>query len=87
MAKSDKLYVTEAECAERIGISTDELKAIVPELTSQGFPMKDPLFNNRRYWPAVRVFLDRRYGMEKDDGMLRAPPGLDEEEPWKKKKK
>ncbi|WP_412063764.1 winged helix-turn-helix domain-containing protein [Rhizobium sp. SYY.PMSO] len=87
MSKSDALFVTDAQCAERIGISTEEFKAIVPELTRQGFPVPDPLFGKRRYWPAVRVFLDRRYGMGKDDSMLRAPPGLDEEEPWKKKKK
>ncbi len=85
MAKSDKLFVTEAECAERIGISTDEFKRIVSELDRQGFPMKDPLFANRRYWPAVKAWLDRRYGMAKDDGMIRALPGLDEPEPWRKK--
>lgn len=85
MAKSDKLFVTEAECAERIGINTDGFKTIVSELTRQGFPLPDPLFANRRYWPAVRAWLDRRYGMGESGSMVRTPPGLDEPEPWKKK--
>ncbi|RAX40752.1 winged helix-turn-helix domain-containing protein [Rhizobium tropici] len=85
MAKSDSLFVTDAQCAERLGLTTEVLATALPALTKAGFPMRDPLFANRRYWPAVRAWLDRRYGMGKDDGMLRAPPGLDEPEPWKKK--
>jgi hypothetical protein len=27
------------------------------------FPAKDPLFGNKRYWPAVRAFLDARSGL------------------------
>ncbi len=82
MAKSDKLYVTEAECAERFGISTDEFKNIVPELTRQGFPLKDPLFNNRRYWPAVKAFLDKRNGLA--SAFVGTPGPPDQKEPWKK---
>lgn len=84
MAKADRLFVTEAECAERIGLSTEEYKRIVDGLERDGFPRKDPVFCDRRYWPAVRSFLDRRYGLG-DDGSLRGPPGLDEIERWKKK--
>ena len=63
MAKSDKLFVTQAECAERIGLSTDDFKSIVSTLEKSGFPLPDPVFKNRRYWPAVRGWLDRRYGI------------------------
>ncbi|MDK4720887.1 winged helix-turn-helix domain-containing protein [Rhizobium sp. CNPSo 3968] len=83
MAKSDKLFVTEAECAERIGISTDGFKGIVSELTRQGFPAPDPLFANRRYWPAVRAFLDQRYGL--GDRGVHSPYAPDGVEKWKQK--
>ncbi|WP_105435689.1 MULTISPECIES: winged helix-turn-helix domain-containing protein [Neorhizobium] len=83
MAKLDKLFVTEAECAERIGVPTDELKAIAAVLTKQGFPPQDPLFKNRRYWPAVRAWLDWRYGMSDEPGGIYPP---DEMEPWKRRR-
>ncbi|WP_234842192.1 winged helix-turn-helix domain-containing protein [Sinorhizobium meliloti] len=80
MAKSDKLFVTDAECAERIGIPTDEFKTVVATAAKSGFPMQDPLFKNRRYWPAVRAWLDRRYSLTTGSG----PYAPDEVEPWKK---
>lgn len=79
MAKSDKLFVTEAECAERIGLDTDDFKSIVSTLEKSGFPLPDPVFKNRRYWPAVRAWLDRRYSLTDGAG----PFPLDEVEPWK----
>ncbi len=82
MAKSDKLFVTEAECAERTGLSSDEFKLIVSTLEKSGFPLPDPVFKNRRYWPAVRVWLDRRYGMSEGRGLI-GIPALDGEENWK----
>lgn len=63
MSKADKLYLTDSECAARIGVSTEEFKSALVELDRQGFPMKDPLFANRRYWPSVRAWFDRRYGL------------------------
>lgn len=80
MAKSDKLFVTEGECAERIGIATDEFRAIATVLESSGLPSQDPLFKNRRYWPAVKAWLDRRYSLTTGSG----PYAVDEVEPWKK---
>ena len=63
MAKSDILYVTDAECSSRIGVPTEDFKDMLPTLERSGFPMKDSLFKNRRYWPAVRAFLDKRNGL------------------------
>lgn len=80
MSKSDTLFVTDAECAKRIGITTDQLKAILAELHRQGFPEPDPLFVNRRYWPACEAFLDRRYGLT--PASVSANPGLDGKENW-----
>lgn len=81
MAKSEKLFVTEAECAERIGLSTDEFKSIVSTLEKPGFPLPDPGFKNRRYWPAVRAWLDNRYGLSGENSHAPYPP--DGKEVWK----
>lgn len=83
MAKSDALFVTEAQCAERLGLSLDQFKTAIIAASKAGFPQPDPLFGNRRYWPAVRVWLDRRYGMSDERGML-SIPALDGKESWKR---
>lgn len=81
MAKSDKLFVTEAECADRIGLSTEQFKIALPAATKSGFPMKDPLFNNRRYWPAIQAFLDKRNGLA--SSFVRRTPAPLKDEPAK----
>lgn len=83
MAKLDTLFVTEAQCAERLGLTTEQFKLVLPAATKSGFPMKDPLFADRRYWPAVRAWLDRRYSIGGSDVCGPYPP--DEPEPWRKK--
>ncbi|OCJ68624.1 hypothetical protein A6U97_08210 [Agrobacterium tumefaciens] len=80
MAKSDKLFVTEAECAVRIGLDTNDFKSIVSTLEKAGFPLPDPVFKNRRYWPAVRAWLDRRYGIDRATDGPYPPDGV---ERWK----
>jgi hypothetical protein len=75
------LFVTDAQCAERLGLTTDEFKNALLVATKSGFPAKDELFAKRRYWPAVRAWLDRRYGLSTMDGVT-APPGLDGKENW-----
>lgn len=82
MAKSHKLFVTDAECAERIGLTTEQFKIALPAATKSGFPIKDPLFAERRYWPAVKAWLDRRYGLHGSD--FYGPYAPDEVEPWKR---
>jgi hypothetical protein len=80
MAKSDALFVTEAQCAERLGLTTEQFKIVLPAATKSGLPHPDPLFANRRYWPAVKAWLDHRYGMGPEGS---PPPGLDGKENWK----
>ncbi|WP_426227408.1 winged helix-turn-helix domain-containing protein [Pararhizobium sp. DWP3-4] len=80
MAKSDALFVTEGQCAERLGLTTEQFKIALPGATKSGLPTPDPLFANRRYWPAVKAWLDGRYGMGPEGS---APPGLDGKENWK----
>ena len=58
------LYVTDTEMLRRIGISEKIGRTAIRELEKrQVFPVKDPLFGNKRYWPAVRAFLDARNGV------------------------
>lgn len=83
MAKSDALFVTEAQCADRLGLSLDQYKTAIIAASKAGFPQPDPLFGNRRYWPAVRVWLDRRYGLHGAE--IHGPYPPDAEEPWKRK--
>jgi len=47
-------------------------------LERDGLPKRDPLFGNRRYWPAVEAFLRRRNGIASLSGGS-APDG---EEDW-----
>lgn len=80
MSKVTALFLTDAQIAERMGLSTDQLKIALPALAKSGFPMPDPLFANRRYWPACEAFLDRRYGLASSS--VGAIPALDGEEKW-----
>ena len=60
------LYRTEEEIAAAVGVGDDKWRGAVKTLEQQGLPKRDPLFCNRRYWPAVRAFLDRRHGLSTD---------------------
>lgn len=82
MARSDILFVTDAECAARIGMSTEDFKVIAATLEKSGFPFRDPLFKNRRYWPAVRAYLDRRAGLETKFVRRQHPEVEDGKEKW-----
>jgi hypothetical protein len=57
------LYVSEKECARRIGIGADKWHDIALTLEKSGLPKRDPLFCGRRYWPKVRRFLDEWNGI------------------------
>lgn len=63
MSDNETLYVTDAELIRRLGVGEKTARvAIVAMEREPGFPCKDPLFK-KRYWPAVRAFLDRRSGL------------------------
>jgi hypothetical protein len=57
------LYLTDEQVADRLGIGVDKWRENARVLEPQGLPKRDPLFCRRRYWPAVRAFLDRRNGL------------------------
>ena len=62
--RRDVLFVSDTEMLRRIGCSEKTGRVAIRELEKrQVFPPKDPLFGNKRYWPAVRAFLDARSGL------------------------
>ena len=66
--EKDKLYLTDAELIRRLGVPEKVLRPMLPALESKfGFPQKQPLFGGRRYWPAVKMWLDKHNGLPVDD--------------------
>jgi hypothetical protein len=65
--RQDTLYVTDAELIRRLGVPENIAYATIRELdrdpNSSGFPQKQKLWGGRRYWPAVRAYLDRTSGL------------------------
>jgi hypothetical protein len=65
--EKDKLYLTDAELIRRLGVPDRTLRSILPTLENKfGFPKKQPLFGGRRYWPAVKAWLDKHNGLPSD---------------------
>lgn len=58
--EKDKLYLTDAELIRKLGVPEKDARIAIRELeTKAGFPRKQALFGRRRYWPAVKAYLDR----------------------------
>jgi hypothetical protein len=56
------LFVSDAELYRRMGVGERTGRAAIFAMERAGhFPAKDPLFGNKRYWPAVRKALDQRF--------------------------
>jgi hypothetical protein len=63
--EADKLFVTDAELIRRLGVPRRTARAMLHVLDSNprsGFPKKQKLCGDRRWWPAVRAYFDRMYG-------------------------
>lgn len=61
--RPETLWVTDAELIRRMGVPEKKARHILQYFDNNPnllFPRKDKLFGDRRYWPAVRAFLDRR---------------------------
>lgn len=63
---AEPLYMTEGEIAAALRMSAPTWRKTALRLESEGFPRRDPLFANRRYWPACKAFLDERHGLNPD---------------------
>lgn len=62
--EKEKLYLTDAELIRRLGVPDKVLRPMLPALENKfGFPRKQPLFGERRYWPAVKTWLDKHNGL------------------------
>lgn len=65
--EKDKLYLTDAELIRRLGVPEKVMRPMLPGLEKNyGFPRKQPLFGDRRYWPAVKTWLDKHNGLTVD---------------------
>lgn len=73
------LYLSEAAIAHRVLGSKSKARweALAATWEREGLPRIDPM-TGCRYWPAVRVFLDRRHGL----GQVVLPSTADGAENW-----
>lgn len=68
--EKDKLWVTDAELVRRLGVPEKTLRPLLRTLDHDrrsGFPQKQKLMGERRYWPAVKDYFDLRYGLRSND--------------------
>jgi len=58
--KRGGLFVTDAELIEKLNVPEKIAREAIKALDAQrsGFPQKQRLWGDRRYWPAVRAYLD-----------------------------
>jgi len=63
------LYITDAELIRRLGLPEKVGYAAIHALDrdkASGFPQKKAFWGNRRYWPAVKAYMDRTNGLKLD---------------------
>ena len=64
---TEPLYVTDDELIQRLGapekIARDALSVLDHDCRRNRFPQKQKLWGNRRYWPAVKQWLDAHNGL------------------------
>jgi hypothetical protein len=59
----DKLWVKDSELIRRLGVPEKKAREAIRMLERMaGFPKKEKLWGDRRYWPAIKVFMDQKYG-------------------------
>jgi len=65
--EKNKLYLIDSELCRRLGVPAKVLRPILETLEKKhGFPRKQALFGGRRYWPAVKLWLDKHNGLMVD---------------------
>lgn len=70
----DGLWVTDAEIIRRLGVSEKTGYRAIRSLekTGLGFPEKQRVWGKKRYWPAVKDFFDRQYGLKSGGSTTRS---------------
>ena len=62
--EKDKLWLSDSEIIRRLGVPEKIAReAIRVAEAKAGFPRKQKLWGDRRYWPAVRAYFDNLYGV------------------------
>lgn len=62
--EKDKLWVSDSEIIRRMGVPEKKAREAIRMLEEKsGFPKKQKLWGDRRYWPAVRAYFDQLYGI------------------------
>lgn len=69
-----KLYVTDAELIRLLGVPEKIARSVLRELDAKpsGFPRKQKLWGDRRYLPAVMLWLDKQGGLDSQIGAARS---------------
>lgn len=68
--EKDKLWLTDAEIIRRMGVPEKVARQAIQMLDrtrGSGFPPKQKLWGDRRYWPAVKAYLDHTNRIKLDD--------------------
>ena len=61
------LWVTDAELIRRLGVPEKKAREAIRMAEARaGFPKKQKLWGDRRYWPAVERYFDQQYGPKLD---------------------
>lgn len=73
--EQQKLFVTDAELIRRLGVPEEAARRTIRVLDAQrsGFPRKQKIWGDRRYWPAVEQWLAQTNGMLWDDAARLIP--------------
>jgi hypothetical protein len=67
-ATSRTLFVSDAELIRRLGVPEKIAQPVITEAEEKyGLPKKQKLWGDRRYWPAVKAWLDKTCGLESID--------------------
>jgi hypothetical protein len=73
----DTLYITDEELIRRLGVPRKAARAALHMFDrdrTKGFPQKQALWGNRRYWPAVKAYFERLNGIKMDAPTTRRLP-------------
>ena len=74
---SERRIVTELYGTDAAADMLRDWDGVATVLERDGLPPRDPLFGNRRYWPAVVAWLRRRNGLASAAGGF-APDGQED---------
>ena len=74
IAPADKLWISDADLIRWLGLPEKKGRQVLRQLDQDrrtGFPQKNAFWDNRRYVPAVKEYLDRQNGLIIDASLPR----------------